>query len=540
MNVRKALYLSPAIAIATLLFASPAVPARAVPMAARPQNQAQILRPPYLLAPQVRLSWESFIKGPAGALRLKSLKAAITKMKSLNGSPKTSVSYRRSWEYWANIHGYYGSQSPDGTVADQIAYLQQNGLGSYASYYTGITDQLPPDATAVLIWATCQHSAGPGAQQANFFAWHRMYLYYFERVLRWAANDKTLRLPYWDYTDPADLAMPAEFRNTGSVMYDAKRDPGMNNGTSTLSAAATNINTLLSNSNYFDYEYKIETGIHGYVHCTVGPTCPVAHMGDVPVAGNDPVFYHHHDNIDRLWACWQHLHPTPGGSWQTQQFSFVDETGTQVTKPVSAFVDESKLGYVYENETSCARPRFIPLNIRQGLALAAAVQGTVLGSTKSVAIKAPQTSIDIAVPKPALRRALVNLKTAGTTELVLRDVTADKPPGTLLNVYLVKKNSPATRQLVGTISWFGSFRHHGQSGPAKQTYSYDVTAALRDLGGTAVSESGVSVVIEATTGREPADRSKLDAERTRAFSAFKAESNVRIGSVELRSAPPQK
>jgi Common central domain of tyrosinase len=58
-------------------------------------------------------------------------------------------------------------------------------------YYQGITDQSAPDATAQAIWATCQHSGD--TQALNFFGWHRMYLYYFERVLRWAAADDTLR-----------------------------------------------------------------------------------------------------------------------------------------------------------------------------------------------------------------------------------------------------------------------------------------------------------------------------------------------------------
>ena len=514
------------------------------------QNTAQILKPPYLLAPQVRLSWQHFIQGAAGAQRLASLKKAITKMKSLNASPKTSADYRRSWEYWANIHGYYGPQSPDGTVAQQVAWLNANGFSSYVSYYNGITDQVPPDALATLIWATCEHSGGngpgpnpgptPAPGQANFFGWHRMYVYYFEQVLRWAANDNTLRLPYWDYTDPANVALPAAFRTTNAVLYDAKRRPTMNSGASTLSPNSTNIDTLLTHANYFGFEWDIETGVHGYVHCVTGPTCPVAHMGDVPVAGNDPVFYDHHDNIDRIWACWQHLHPTPGGAWQAQQFSFVDGTGAKVTKPVSAFINTTALGYVYENYTSCARPGTKPLKIRLLASLAAVRATTVLGSSKAIAIKAPQTTIDIAVPKPALRRALANLTTAETTTLTLRDVAADQPPGTLFNVYLVKRGNAASRMLVGTISWFAAFRHHGQETPYKRTLTYDVTAIMRDLGGPALADSGVSVVIEATDGTVSTGGATAVTARNDAFKAFRTESNLRIGAVELRSGAPAK
>lgn len=249
-------------------------------------------------APQVRMRWQDFIAGADGAKRLASLEKAIQKMKSLDNSPKDSADYRRSWQYWANIHGYYGSQSPDGTVEQQIAWLNKHGMSQYVTYYQGITDQTPPDSVAQTVWATCQHSGR--TQAVNFFGWHRMYLYYYERVLRWAAEDDTLRLPYWDYTDVAQLALPADFRTTSASIYDAKRDPGMNTGASTLNGDSTDVNDLLPITDYFDYESQIEEGIHGYVHCTVGPTCPVAHMGDVPVAGNDPVFYSHHANIDRL------------------------------------------------------------------------------------------------------------------------------------------------------------------------------------------------------------------------------------------------
>jgi hypothetical protein len=172
-------------------------------------------------AQQVRMRWQDFISGPDGATRLASLVNAITKMKSLDATDPVQdpVNYRRSWHYWANIHGYYGSQSPDGTVEDQISFLRSRGFAQDVKYYDGtagagapITDQTPPDAIAQMVWATCEHG-----DDSNFFGWHRMYLYYFERVLRWAANDDTLRLPYWDYTDSTQEAMPAAFQDVASV-----------------------------------------------------------------------------------------------------------------------------------------------------------------------------------------------------------------------------------------------------------------------------------------------------------------------------------
>lgn len=490
--------------------------------------------------PQVRMSWQDFISGPDGAKRLASLQKAIDKMKSLDNSPPTSADFRRSWQYWANIHGYYGSTSPDGTVEAQIQYLNDNGLSQYVPYYQGIVDQTAPDSIATTVWATCQHSE-PGNQALNFFGWHRMYLYYYERVLRWASGDDTLRLPYWDYTDVNQLALPADFRTTSATLYDQKRDPGINGGTSTLSAKSTDINDQLPKTDYFKYEKWIEGNIHGYVHCTVGPTCPVAHMGDVPVAGNDPIFYSHHANIDRLWACWQNLHPLPAGTWQDQKFSFPDENGNLQTRMVKEFFDSVPLGYVYENTKDCARPTTSTASFVAS-ASAPAAKGrkmAKIAAIQSLAVDQPSKSFDLKVPKTKLLGAQKDLSQPGTVELVLRDVTAASPPGTLFDVYLAKQENPAERQLVGTISWFGTFRHHhhaGQTKPGagaeKRTLEFDVTDELRALGGDA---AGLTVVIEASTGRTPADPAQADAERKSAASAFRAAAKLKIGSIELHA-----
>ena len=487
-------------------------------------------------APQLRMRWQDFIAGPQGAKRLASLEAAVQKMKSLDNSAPDSADFRRSWKYWANIHGYYGPQSPDGTLADQLQYLQNNGLGSDTSFYQGITDQTPPDADAKSVWATCQHSEGTGPKQANFFAWHRMYLYYFERVLRWAANDNSLRLPYWDYTNPVQEAIPARFRLTSSVLYDPNRDAPMNQGTQKLNANSTNVDTKLKNANFLTYEYDVETTIHGYVHCTVGPTCPVSHMGDVPVAGNDPLFYSHHANIDRLWACWQHLHPTPAGTWQNQQFTFPDENGTLHTDPVSKFIDTAAIGYVYDNFASCSRATVRPAVLQAHNAPTTpptSDNSTVVASTQAISITNASTSVD--VPAPAAAPRGVPQGTANS-ELVLRDITAQSSPGTLLDVYIAKKGQPATRKFVGTINWFGAFRHHGMTESDQRTLTFDVTSQLKALGITPGSTT-FTVTFEATNGRVSAGGAATSHTVRTNGPAVRPEAKLQVGSIELRRAP---
>jgi len=485
-------------------------------------------------APGVRMRWEDFVKGPDGKKRLDNLQKAIKKMKSLDNSPPDSADFRRSWIYWANIHGYYGQPSPDGTVEAQIQYLQQNGLGKYVSYYKGIVDQTPPDSIAQTVWATCQHSGGTQDEQAqNFFLWHRMYLYYFEKVLQWASGDSTLRLPYWNYTDPTQEAIPAAFLDKNSVLYDEKRDPGMNAGTQTLNPNSTDIDNAMKMNVYLDYEFNIERHIHGYVHCTVGPTCPVAHMGDVPVAGGDPVFYSHHANIDRLFACWETKYGVPSGSWSTQTFGFPDAKGILQTQAVSDFLDTKKLGYVYDNESACTRTAALAGTAEAALTPLATPQ--VLGSAPALSVDRPQVSVDIPLSE-ASRAALTAqaVTSAGPVYLVLSDITAQSPPGTLLDVYIAKKGSADKKLYVGTISWFNDFgvgKHH-QIGPMKKTLRFDVTDQLKklDIG----SEEALSLSIQASSGRISAKETPTQELRASDAAAFRTEAHVQIGAIQLR------
>ena len=69
---------------------------------------------------------------------------------------------------------------------------------------------------------------------------------------------------------------------------------------------------------------------------------------------NDPVFFLHHCNIDRLWADWQHQHPTQGylpntGGPQGHNVNDPMLPWKGTSKPASV-IDHNSLGYIYDTE----------------------------------------------------------------------------------------------------------------------------------------------------------------------------------------------
>jgi tyrosinase len=126
---------------------------------------------------------------------------AITALKSRARTNPTS------WRYLAAIHG---------------TFLQRS--------------QWPQGAT----WSECQHSSW------FFLPWHRIYLHYFERIVRRTIIDlggpNDWALPYWDYSDsqrPDVRKLPPSFReqqipsgdpNPLFVSERSQQNPDINGG----------------------------------------------------------------------------------------------------------------------------------------------------------------------------------------------------------------------------------------------------------------------------------------------------------------------
>lgn len=232
------------------------------------------------------------------------------------------------------------------------------------------------DSRRLTAWNTCDHGG------FFFFPWHRMYLYYFERILRQASGDPNLTLPYWNYSDFLDQRLlPAPFRIPAdpatNPLYVEERAPGINSGTIALAAAEVSYEAAFRRTNFFHTTSggqsfggrrvgntthrgsgggALEGRPHNQVHVVVGGSN--GWMRQVELAARDPIFWLHHANIDRLWERWLRLeggraNPVGNSDWMNDPFTFFDENGRQVTLRGRDVINPvEQLNYTYDDDPS--------------------------------------------------------------------------------------------------------------------------------------------------------------------------------------------
>ena len=131
-----------------------------------------------------------------------------------------------------------------------------------------------------------------------------------------------------------------ERRRTFGLGFEVQLDP-----------LRTNVDSTLKLSNFYEFQQTLDRGVHGFIHCAVGNLCLAPYMGVIPFSANDPIFWVHHANIDRLWECWttrngRDANPTNDRDWMKKKFNFVNEKGDLVTMKVSELFDpEGRIDY---------------------------------------------------------------------------------------------------------------------------------------------------------------------------------------------------
>jgi tyrosinase len=181
----------------------------------------------------------------------------------------------------------------------------------------------------------CKHGESETSSDPNFrlfLPYHRAYLYWFELYLQDAHQDRTVTVPWWDWTSnhsrtegipeafseeivneipnplhnfhvelPAWVSLEDFTSQTGcpkAKSYDTHREPGQ----PALLPTPQEVEDLLKLPDYGDFSDGLED-IHNRIHGWVGGQC--GDMAYVSFAAYDPIFWSHHCMIDRIFWLWQ-------------------------------------------------------------------------------------------------------------------------------------------------------------------------------------------------------------------------------------------
>ena len=176
-----------------------------------------------------------------------------------------------------------------------------------------------------------------------FLPWHRYFLITLEGFLRRALNDDDFRIPYWDWTADAELSEPvtspvwsnsnlgqfagSDWRvrlemslRTGDLR-ETDRSLQRDLGGGQL-PRRSEVRTIIRDQTAYDvspFNSSSPRGLRNLIEGWIGPerihnSVHVWVGGDMSLSSspNDPVFFLHHCNVDRIWAAWQERNPMSG------------------------------------------------------------------------------------------------------------------------------------------------------------------------------------------------------------------------------------
>jgi hypothetical protein len=322
------------------------------------------------------------------------------------------------------------------------------------------------DPPANAVWNQCQHGSW------FFLPRHRMYLYWFVRIVRaivvQPSGPSDWALPFWNYSlGPPGDALPPAFRQptwdpgTGSgpnPLYTAQRAPRYNAGTG-LPARLVDLDALRSRNftgaplpgfggpvTGFSHEPQafglLENVPHNQVHVQIGgqgqDPCVGGLMVDPNCAAQDPIFWLHHSNIDRLWSEWiasgnGRANPTDPAWLSNQVFTFFDETGTEVTMTSQDVLNTvTQLSYDYEPQPATFAAAVPPEAPVSQPPTPPPTPTMVAASEGGIQLTTQRTDVSVPLPQVAqvaLRRVADPNDPAQHVYLNVEGLKADHTPG---------------------------------------------------------------------------------------------------------------
>ena len=188
----------------------------------------------------------------------------------------------------------------------------------------------------------------------RFLPWHRLQLVWFERLVARASGKADFAMPFWDWDDdkvPASFWSDALFTQGRRVRPNDTISGFMRQYGYVLRGRLTDsFDTFFGRARTANgqgtFSGSAEWGGHNLMHTFVG-----GDMGDLRSSPNDPLFWLHHANIDRIWSIWRARHPRQvyPRAWREELLGgFIDPQGRVAPSVTAATtIDTATFGYAY-------------------------------------------------------------------------------------------------------------------------------------------------------------------------------------------------
>lgn len=339
-----------------------------------------------------------------------------------------------------------------------------------------------------------------------FLSWHRGFLYYFEQRLRAVCGDAQLVLPYWNYY--ANPQMPNEFliASANNPLYVPRVNTNVQQALDWTAFGSSVLQFPRPGSPAF--EPILEDGPHNPVHNIIGGA-----MADMN-SPDDPIFWLHHSNIDRLWAAWVaagagRAMPAKTDSYWSGSFTYA--SSLSIAKSLT-YSNRTSLNYYYSNETMPRAPASLVASIDEATIVQAAppapadvaiskarsINATTFAPVGAASIGLEQ-SLNVPLPVPAEHQVAVTRIARGLPSATLGRseqfksirLTFDKVAATragmaggyFYNVWLIVPGVGPTpwgngRVKAGTL---GAFQIAASVHHSPGTVAFDITGLLRDV-----------------------------------------------------------
>lgn len=407
---------------------------------------------------------------PEAQADLEALRVANEKMRAMDCSNPLS------WYYQGAIH-----LTPDSVINNQLCPQYQRIA----------------DAAQFPGWRGCTHDEDE-VSRPHFLTWHRMYIWYYEKIVRKLSGKEDFALPYWEYTNASYRIMPEIFRDSSSSLFVASRLDSLNLGFPIREDFNFHLDptNVFENTSYKQFNVALDDTPHGPMHGYIGGSKSgftvyndvfqedsVGYMASLSTAGFDPIFFVHHANIDYLWELWNQSDNGAAPIYdslnaQHWDYTFYDENGQKVSFTTQQVLDTIyKLDYQYDvlekKSLEFATKEVIPDSL-------------VWIQTVGQALNKNQNQYAITTEKSAVAMNLSGNLGQGQRLIMHLRVSFTEAPRSTYDAFLNLDESDLGKSYIGGLSFFGATEHLTiiEADRLYKTFEYDITDELKDITAT--------------------------------------------------------